>query len=113
MERKIRVCNEPGKCEGELLIAKPLYQLSLEWGCDEKVGDVVELGYWYGLLRGPFTSIDEVEPGVPLTKEEREYLERAAGVIIYEHEAGFVSVVYYSNPAHLERDWQELLDALE
>lgn len=113
MERKIRVCNEPGKFEGELLIAKPLYQLSLEGGCDEEVGDVAELGYWYGMLRGPFDCIDEVEPGVPLTKEEKEYLGRTAGVIIYENTQGFVSVVYYGDAAHLESDWQEILEALE
>jgi len=112
MERKIRVCDEPGKFEGELLIAIPLYHRSLEWGCDEEVGDLADYGYWYGLLRGPFYSINEIEPGVPLTKEEKEYLGRIAGVILYENSVGFVSVVYYSSPAQLERDWEELLEAL-
>src|SRR5690606_16224851 len=113
MERKIRVCDEPGKFEGELLIAIPLYQRSLEWGCDEEVGDLAEYGYWYGLLRGPFYSINEVEPGVPLTKEEREYLGRIAGGIIYENSAGFGSVGYYGDTAKLEKEWEELLEALE
>lgn len=106
----LRYCNEPGKFEGELLIAKPLYQLSLEGGCNDEVGSVVEDGCWYGLLRGPFYDIDEIEPGVPLTKEEREYLDRIAGVILCETDTGFVYVSYYEDPAELERAWEELLE---
>ena len=109
MESGIRVCKEPGKFEGELLIAKPLYCLSLE-GCDDEVGSVAENGYWCGLLYGPFHGIDEIEPGVPLTKEEREYLDRIAGVILYENETGFVYVSCYEDPTELERAWEELLE---
>jgi len=106
----LRKCTEPGKFEGELLIAKPLYQLSLDGGCDEEAGDVSENGCWYGLLRGPFDNIDEIEPGVPLTKEEREFLGRIAGAIICETDTGFVYVSCYEDHAELERVWEELLE---
>ena len=103
----LRQCTEPGKFEGELLVAKPLYRLSLEGGCDDEAGSVVENGCWYGLLRGPFDNIDEIEPGVPLTKDEREFLRSIAGVIICETDAGYVYVYYYDDPAELERVWEE------
>lgn len=83
----------------------PIQIIHRRGGCDDEVEG--KHGHWYGLLRGPFHNIDEIEPGVPLTKEEREYLDRIAGVILCETDAGYIYAYYYEDPAELEKVWEE------
>ena len=112
MRDGLRRYPHPGKFEGELLVAVPLYQLSLDGHCDEEIGDACEGPVWFGLLRGPFMDITEAD-GEPLNEQEREFLASLAGAIVEESSDGFVSVTYYEDSDELERAWQELAGLYE
>lgn len=62
------------------------YRVSLD-GCTEEVGNVSEIGVWFGLLRFPLFGLAK------------------AGAIIGEDDQGFVDVEFYNDPADLERAW--------
>src|SRR5690606_33105749 len=113
MERGIRVCNEPGKFEGELLVAKLFYSMANDGGCDDEFGDVSGYGAWYGLLKGPFKGFQEIDDETPLTQEEKEFLEDLAGVIIRERQSGFVDLFTYTRKADLMRAWNSLMRKYE
>lgn len=80
-----------GKFEGETYLCRAIYDLSLEGGLDDELGESEGFG-WYGKFsgrirnRGPFH------------------------VIINENSVGFVGCQFYDNEKQLDKAWRELED---
>jgi len=94
----------PGKFS--TILDSYVYQVSLDGGCDEEIGDVSENGYWWGLMRHGRTIFRDHDPMLEtLNAAEQELLTSCAGVIINEDSNGFVSVEYYNNADSLDAVW--------
>lgn len=99
----------PGKFQGEPVLTRILYDLSM-YGGDDECGSVDGLG-WAGLLRGPFKIDSPFSDLTPQTRAELSaadlaYLRTLAGVILTERTDGFVSADYFTNAQELERAWR-------
>ena len=101
----------PGKFEGGLVIDEYVYQLSLEGGPDEEVGDVSNVGAWAGLMRAPLYREDD-EEFQNLTEDEKAFLREQKGAIISEDGQGFVMVTYYRDEKELKQDWEDVVNEL-
>jgi hypothetical protein len=96
----------PGKFEGEPNLTEKLYDLSLESGYDEDLGECDTFGYY--ML---FTGLDNGEFG---------NLEGYVAAILHEGSQGFVTGTYYEDLEyaratwrHLEKQWEKHLEATE
>ena len=94
----------PGKFD--TILDCHIYQASLD-GCDEETGSAVDMGVWYGLLRG------RVKVSEKLTEEEAKLLNTSVGIILSENSDGFVTVEYYSDREELDAAWAECLAETE
>ena len=89
-----------------------LYDVSLDGGADEEVGDSTEGAGWYGLMRAPL--VDEARAKeYGLTDEEISFLQSKAGAIIFEDTTGRVTVEYYDTAEELENAWSDVLADVE
>ncbi len=98
----MRLVNDPGKFEGELVVTVSLWEQTLDGN-----GDEILSGHYSGesatLLRAPLV-VDDATP------EESAWLATQAGVILCECSQGFVTASYYDDSRKLNRDWQRLSD---
>jgi len=101
----------PGKFRTDL--DSDIYELSLEGGPDEELGDAQDFG-WYGLMSDGQSIVDDLRGlGVELDDEGYEFLKDKAGCILNEDSQGFVTVTYYDTTKELEKAWQDLEDEAE
>ena len=103
----------PGKFDS--LFDSWIYAVSLDGGPDEEVGNVYEIGEWYG-----FMSLDSQDAkqavvdaakeagDAPLTEEEQEELNNTVAVIIFENSQGFVQVEDYFDMGEAHKDWNRI-----
>lgn len=99
----------PGKFS--TILDSYVYSVSLDGGCDEELGDALECGEWYGIMRNGRTIFRDHDLLLEtLTPEEQERLTSSAGVILREDSQGFVSVIYYDTDESLELAWSQILD---
>ena len=92
----------------DLEIDAYLYEVSLNGGADEEIGDSTEGAGWYGLMRAPLVDEERVKE-YGLTDEEVSFLKSKAGAIIFEDTTGLVTVEYFDNPHELEAVWDEIV----
>ena len=90
----------PGKFEGELELARVLYDFSLDSGQDEDVGAVDEGGYF--ML---FLGLTPKEVGGKIGKIK--------AAIVEEDSQGFVSASYYESDAEAQSAWDEIVDSFQ
>jgi len=107
----------PGKFD--TLFDSWVYNVSLDGGPDEELGDVSEIGEWHGLmwLDSPDAkqAIRDEAKGAgntPLTPEEEEELQKTAAVIISEDDQGSVNVSDYMSRKTAKEDWQRIEKAI-
>jgi hypothetical protein len=86
-----------------------VWSVSLDGGCDDETGDVVETGVWYGMMRNGRTIFRDHDPHLEsLNDDEREKLTACAGVILSEDSNGFVTITYYDTDEGLDNAWHEV-----
>lgn len=100
----------PGKFDTDLDSA--IYELSLDGGPDEEVGDAQDFG-WYGLMRGGEFLRDLESAGIKIDRNDERFLEKQAGCIIHENSQGQVYVDWYEDEDELEADWKSIEDEAE
>lgn len=102
----------PGKFDSDLDAA--LYELTLDGGADEEVGDAQDFG-WYGLLDADGESlIDDLRGmGAELDEDDYQFLKKQAGVILFENSQGFVEGTYFQKEEDLKKAWEELQQEAE
>jgi len=100
-----------GKFDTEL--DEMVYNVSLDGGGDEEVGDADALGFALIMRDGPGIA-EAIQAHRGLHPDERDFLkeEGRAGVLIFIDSAGFVQVVYYDNARELEEDWTKTVEEL-
>ena len=104
-----------GKFEGGLYIDQYAFDITLD-GVDDEIGDVSEMGIWYGkIYRGTDTIYSLIKEKIEddedkLTPEEEEYLADVIGIIVSEDDQGFVNVDYYESDEDLKKDWDKIVD---
>jgi hypothetical protein len=84
----------PGKFEGEINLTERLYELSLESGQDEELGDVDTFGHY--ML---FTGLDNGEFG---------HLGGIKAAILHTGSSGFVGGTYYEDEGEARQVWAKL-----
>jgi len=101
----------PGKFSTDL--DSHIYDLSMDGGPDEELGDSEDFG-WYGLMSDGESIADDLRSnGVELEDEDYEKLKAAAGVIIFLNSQGFVEVAYYDTDKELQAAWNKLEEEAE
>lgn len=88
-----------------------LYGLMKEWEYDKEIGNVSEIGVWYGLVHN-CPAILKAAKAENLTAEELSLLQKFTGMIVREDDKGYVSVDYYVHKIHLQYDWERYEDEL-
>jgi len=74
-----------------------LYEISLEGGTDESVGDA-ESDTAFDLVKGPF---------------EHRQLKEFVGAILHQNSQGFVGVEWYTNKKKLASDWKSIVTEVD
>lgn len=77
---------------------------------DEEAGSIEVESGWCGILRGnPLSEVEKIANsyGEDLTQEEKNLLNKTAGVIVYEELDGLVKVQYYEDDRELEQAWEQ------
>ena len=101
----------PGKFSTDL--DEALYQLTLDGGPDDELGDSADFG-WYGTMSDGQSIVDDLRSnGAALEDEDYEKLRASAGVILHEDSQGFVEVAYFPTQKALDAAWQKLEDEAE
>ena len=89
------------------LVDAYVYDLSLNGGPDEEVGDAESTG-WYGLMKGDLIGDTTGEAYSQLPKEDEDFLSSQAGAIICVDSNGFVYVDYFTDETELMTKWSEI-----
>ena len=90
-------------------IDEVIYSLSVE-GINEEIGEAEDFG-WHGLLKN--VTAEEIEDAakaleIELDDDDRELIEKSAGMIVSEDPQGLIRVTYYPTEKKLGEDWAEL-----
>jgi hypothetical protein len=104
----LRPAAAPGKFEGETIVSQWLYEESL---IDANAVYSDGAGNSVSLIEGPFPSA-ELRP-TDLNRDERRFIARQAGAIVYESDEGFVWVAWYDNDDELTEAWDAEQDNIE
>lgn len=113
----MRTIREPGKFEGEPIIAPVLYELALSGYADDEAGSIPEYGYYaWRFDLATWADLSELldrihEAGIELTAREAEELADCAGILVTENDQGFVSVELLPED-ELEDRWNEIMEEL-
>ncbi len=85
-----------GKFEGNYncLLARAIYDIIMDGGTDEQIGDVGELG-WFGRI--DLSDLNIKEDG-----------EKVKGVIVSENDMGSFSYASYDDKEELDKNWKEI-----
>lgn len=95
------------------VIDELFWQLSLDGGPDEELGESESFG-WYGKMAISPSIIADLDrtagdAGVePLNEAEKEYISNHAGAIISEDSQGFVDAVFFKTNREFEGEWRAL-----
>lgn len=109
------VIREPGKFEGELQLCKALYELTLDGGADEEVGEAQYEG-WYGLMIDVRLS-DLIDTAMRIDVHEdrlREDYEEVHGhvegvnAILHENDQGFVECSFYETSRAAKKEFERI-----
>jgi hypothetical protein len=84
----------PGKFEGEINLTEKLYELSMDSGQDEEIGDE---GFGYYML---FEGLDK--------DSELGHLEGIVSAILRLTDQGFVEGTYYEDAEYARKAWRHL-----
>ena len=85
-------------------LEEAIWEASLDGGPDEQIGESETTG-WYGLMRKPVLSLQQM---VPLSSQDIRTAKKIAGAIIYQGSQGGHEVTLYHSSSDLHYDWKQI-----